>query len=377
MGGFALVNSNDQNGVDDIQSASLRILGIKVSVWFGFALGVFGTVLIVHMLVLRPLTRQLEHLQDRIGSLEWSVHEVAGEKDSVETTNGLLATLVQQREKVVDATEAFDELCASVRTLQDGAYCANESLRKMIALQDCLSDQQETVTDAQETLDSLVELKDRTLYQGDGIQSAQRIVTQWDALYARLARSSEMTNDARQATDDLVDLQSELLCRAGDVDAARTALDDLLDIRKTLQTQGDHIQMASSRIDEFVALKDGVLAQSGDIADAIETLEITDDLHAQINESAIITHDMRRDLAELMILAPTFERAMQTLKPLTELGNLRRLDRDDLQELASTIIQQRKSQLSSRPEVRKPIWAAKSGTSERLPLATATLSDNE
>ena len=139
-----------------------------------------------------------------------------------------------------------------------------------------------------------------------------------------------MSNAARQATDTLVDLPSDLLCC------------------------------------------------SGNIADVIETLEITDLLHEQFHESAIITHSIRHTprLSRARDACSTV-RTYGAITQATDLGNLRRLDRIDLHELGSIILQQRKDQLSSGPKVRKSISATQSRPSESLPLVTPTLSDND
>ena len=96
-------------------------------------------------------------------------------------------------------------------------------------------------------------------------------------------------------------------------------------------------------------LKDKVLAQTADLAEAIDTLELTADLHEQLEKAVRSFAGMRHAVIEIMALEPTVERALAALEPLTALGNLRHLNGGELRDVARSIRDQRKSDYRGVP----------------------------
>ena len=416
-------NSVNHTGDKQTPNASLQFMGFKVPLWAAFAAGAITTLLLVYFGTLRPTARQLAQLQTQIGKLEASVRQVVGAKESVATTNDLLGLLAQQREQVAEATIALDnlvqlkqnvltgeenseraqaslsrfaalldalidvqklpevgseavasmnELRSTVLVLREGVQHANERLEQLISLEDRLGEQRASTPAAEDALAALVELKDHTLSQVDDLQRVQTVVAEWDALHSRMADSVDVTTDARRVSTALLDLQSSLLCRGSETSEAQTALSELMGMCQQLDTQGELILAANSRLDGLLTLKDNVLTQTDDLVDAIETLEATDDFHDQLQGVAADLRTMRIAVVEILALSSTIEQAMRVLEPLTELGNLRRLGKDDLRQLASVILSKRKSELASRSDGSATAPVVESPSPKALPMATAT-----
>ena len=95
-------------------------------------------------------------------------------------------------------------------------------------------------------------------------------------------------------------------------------------------------------------MKDDVLAQNANIADAIETLERTVDLTDQYQQASKSFDTMRRWLTDVILMEPTVQRAMQTLEPISELGNLRRISQDELRKAAQVVRDMRRTEIARR-----------------------------
>jgi len=114
-------------------------------------------------------------------------------------------------------------------------------------------------------------------------------------------------------------------------------------IRETLHGQAREVAEARTNLDGLVGLKRQVLAQSGDLADAVETLETAADLHHQFEDTVQSFDRVRRWMTEVLVFESTVERAVAAIKPLTDLTNLRRLSGVELRQAVRSIADGRKS----------------------------------
>ena len=117
---------------------------------------------------------------------------------------------------------------------------------------------------------------------------------------------------ARDVGEELVAIKETILC--GD-DAmhrqdASDALSELIKIRERLDGQSHNIAAAQVGLDGLLTLKDRILARTGDLADAVETLELTGDLNRQLQDAIRRFDHVRRWLVEIVTLEPTIERAV-------------------------------------------------------------------
>lgn len=374
-----------------------KFFGAGIPWWCAFAAGASLMMLFINFGMLRPTQCQLERLESRVGSLQEAVQQIAGQTEGVEETNSLLGLLRAQQnelasatgvlqdlvelkeglvageEKVVEAqiclTEVaglakgliqqqklpgvghevlaeMDKMRSTLRDLQQKSRETNARLEHLARLSGRLGSQQETMTAAEDTLDALVELKDRTLSQAEDLQATQKVITRADALHQRLAASTASASAAAEASESLLTLQAELISHASGSDPAQTALNELLDVQERLKRTSE-IEVARAHVDALLELKNRVLAQADDLPGAIETLEVTDELHQQFKEAAVVIRGMQADVIAILMLKPSFEQAMQVLNTMTGLVNLRRLDGNDLRQVASSALRQRRSRLAN------------------------------
>ena len=293
----------------------------------GIALGAVATFLVLYGGVARPASKQLASLESQIGKLEARVRAVAGQTGSAREATNLLGLLAEQGRRSEAATAALSgltELQDRLQAEQGTTAAAAESLEALAAMQARLLAQEAELEQARQTLESMVELKARTIAQSAEVESAHEVVNEWDALHRRIAEASGATAEARHVTDQLLAMEVDLLCMADDTPDAQAALNDL------------------------IGLKDDVVARTGNLAEAIETFELTTDLQDQFEQVAAAFAGMRQGLAEMMVIESTFQRVLQNLRPLAELGNLRRLDGQQLRQMASQIRDRQQQQIARK-----------------------------
>jgi hypothetical protein len=66
---------------------------------------------------------------------------------------------------------------------------------------------------------------------------------------------------------------------------------------------------------------------------------------------------MRHWAAEIVAFDPVLSRAMHTLEPLLQLGNLRRMNPAELRQVIRTLNERREVELSGNPEAAQPTAA--------------------
>jgi hypothetical protein len=121
----------------------------------------------------------------------------------------------------------------------------------------------------------------------------------------------------------------------------------LIQIRETLDRQAPSLDQAADAAGRLIALKDSIIAQTGNLAEAIETLELAADLDHQVQQAVAAFGKMRHALVEILAFEPGIERALVILEPLTALGNLRHISGAELRDVARLVRDQRKGAAES------------------------------
>ncbi|MEX0711204.1 MAG: hypothetical protein WD278_02570 [Pirellulales bacterium] len=285
----------------------LESLPARIPPWAIFAAGFIGGIIVVYWGITRPLSNDLARLDRQVAGLSRGISQLAGQTGQAAKSTELLAVLARQGQE---------------------AEAASEALARIQALQKQLLGEQPVMTDA---LDQLV--------------------AEWSLLAERLAAAAGQTEEARRASDELLALEEGILC-GSDVPSrqkASEALDELVKLRGRLQDEGMDVDSASARLDGLLNLKDQVIGQTGDLADAIEALETSADVQRQFVAASQSFDQMRRWMAEIVLLEPTFQRLIDSLKPLSELANLRRLSPAELRHAAQAISDQRTIRTAQPP----------------------------
>ena len=107
------------------------------------------------------------------------------------------------------------------------------------------------------------------------------------------------------------------------------------------------ISLAQDRMDDLLSLKNTIINQTTNLADAIETLELSSDLAFQFREASNSFQQIRHWMIEVVSTGPMLDRAKRTLEPLTEITSLSRLNPRQLRAVARNLTQG--FQIASKP----------------------------
>jgi hypothetical protein len=193
------------------------------------------------------------------------------------------------------------------------------------------------------------------------------VVREWTRTLSQLAQAGSHAADARATADALLSTADDLVCRGGQAAEAQTALDALVDIRQKLDTQGTNLDLSREQMEQLLSLKDQTISQTRNLAEAAENLELMADVQDQMAKIAGSFGRMRHWIVEILAFEPTFNRAMRSLQPLTELGNVRRMSASELRQVIRTMNDRHPSLDGSSP-------AASTAETEATPKIEAATS---
>jgi len=329
---------------------------------------VIVTLFAVHWGFVRPTSLQITKLRRYVTSLEKNIADLNGQRENAATTASLLDELVRQGRATSDAVIALSEMRDLHRQLvheADQLRSARQALEKLAELrtdvarhvslieatkraltsiQDLHKQICRTAVETEEAqlaVEQLDLLRDGLVESIQKMEEAEPLLASVDALHGRLASAADRTHQARIVSDNLLAIEEDLLHRGGDAEIAQLALNDLIDLRHQVEAQATKVEKADTTLDQLRQLQDRVLAQSDSVVDAIETLELSADMQQQMHRARDTFEGIRRMITEVVMMEPTVRQAMQSLEPLTALGNLRRLSVAELREAASFVSHRR------------------------------------
>ena len=298
--------------------------------WGSFLVGGIITFLLVYIGVARPLAKELARLRQHVMTMEESVWKVAGQQGGIEDATSLLASLHKQQQTLSGARVSIQEL--------------QELQRQLLA-------EARQTQDAMSAVAELAALKDTLLANSDRADQAADVVATSELICERLASSVDTTFDALEASNKLLELKRTVMHEASDADEANAALDSLVEIKDTIQVETEDCNLAHDRMVDLLQLKDRVVNHTSDLAAAVETLELSTDLSAQLHQAVAAFEDIRHWMVEIVANQSLLDKAKLALQPITELGNLRHLDPARLREVARSVSKKYDSRLAKRDPV--------------------------
>jgi hypothetical protein len=268
------------------------------------------------------------------------------------------------------ALVALENLNVLKDSLLGTAAQTEVAARQFVAMRDLqqqIIGEQPTTVDSQAALSALVTCRDSATRLSLGAANAQASLQSMLDLQNQLAKAAPHAVEAHHAADELLTVAEDLQCRGANTAAARQALEGLVGLRNRLDAESADLPAADERLAGLIALKTQVLSQTDSLADAVETLELLADLQSQTQKVVGSMGQLRPAMIEILAFEPIVERAVASLRPLIELGNLRRLSTAELRQVARTIADQRKS-LPGSPSIDSSNTAATLGSASPVKL---------
>ncbi len=361
--------SGMQNAPLDADYFGLRDIANVAIVWL---MGITA----MYVFVTRPMIQEISSLKTRIQDMETGMQQVAGLRDSAWRTNDLLSALTQQTHAISRAEKslqdmrtlrqsleqeaselapAFDSLSQMGRLRQNVIAEASylDQTRNLIARLGTFETQNQLfameldscsnhMKSMEGKLLELQTLKDSLIQLTTQVDQAQSVSDRLDSLTEQLTQSSEQTADAQMAYNNIDTLRENLI-----VSASNT-------------------QAACEQVSGLIGLQEKLIGRSQDLYKAIETLETMSDFQDILSKQVISLDQVRRDLVDIAGLETAAKQAMNTIEPLLQMTQLRRLNTTEMREVARHIMQQRQLNPEMLAEGNSPAEEFISITNETL-----------
>lgn len=343
----------------------------------GAAIGMVG----LHLLSGRPLQQRLNSMESELGLVRSSLDAVAGARTDVEQANDLLTALAEQRSRLNSASASLaviDRLSADVSVSSEQAEEAETALARLVTLNRNLvetgrrqdeaaaalagvrglqsrvveigADAEQALAqlkDARQALCDLNDLQQRVVETTGETDRARAALNAVTALQCDLAATDVSTTRARAAAERLIALNDGIAESAGRLSAAEQNAERLIALQDRLVSD-ERLEFleAASNVERLIRIQAEIASQTDDLVDSITALELLDDFQDEFNAQAAGVQEMRRQLTELILLQTTIEQALEIVEPISELGDLRRLDTHEVREAARIILDQRRARLA-------------------------------
>lgn len=385
-----MYNSEGQRNRMDRSDRNNRSFAVAAGLALGF-LGVYVTSVL-------PMKRQMETMQQEMASVNIRMAELVSAKSDVWQTSDLLTSLRSQQRQIEEARTSLstirqfrsdvtrevartDEALGSLELLgalqdtlisqSDLSGRAADALDEMAALQERMILEQTSADDMRNAVNELVAIKQLLIAESADTDLAESALRQLANLKFEMIGEVGGIADARSALGDFIDLKDSILEESADLESAQLSADHLFDLKDELVIRGgnthaarsnarrlmgirdalaeaDGTESAQANLSMLLSMKDNLSGRTSEVAAAIETLEILTDFHGELVAQVDSLQGIRRDLMEIALLESTVGRAVRIIQPLVQLGNIRRLNEDDVREAARTILERRTASATTR-----------------------------
>lgn len=343
----------------------------------GAALGFAG----LYFQTTQPLISQIKQLERRVCLFDSNLHRLAGTTADAAHANNLLGALIAQGARVDAAQAALDSLINVERALEISAERATaageivtrwdelagqviatrdqqgqvqraieqiDSLQQdVVALGTAADVQQADIAASRAVLTSIANLQQELIATTEGTGAARNALEGIDALQQRLVVAAAGTNAAQQSAEQLIALQQNL-ASVGNTDSSAANAERLLALHNSLSGNvGAQIEAASQNAAELVRLQQSLSGQTGQIAAGVENLDLLADFQDELALQLQKVEELRRQLTELMLLEATVAKTVTAMKPLAELGDLRRLDDADIRAAVRTMLDRHRERVAT------------------------------
>jgi hypothetical protein len=262
---------------------------------------------------------------------------------------------------------------------RDATIAARRSSEDMIAVMSRFIDEQGTAVKGEaalaelatvrQGLDALVRLKESVLATTGDADSANTAAEGLIALKNKVLAQSADTSVAQSAAENLITLKDDLASNTNNVDAARIRANKLMLLQDDLSNDQGDLTVAFTNLDSLIDIKGKLAAQTDSVGDAVQNLELLSDFQDEFAQRIASLGGMRQSLMEFVMLETTIGRVAQTLQPLVQLGNVRRLGDKELREAARVILEQRSTRVTHKTDADTHVAAPGSAASE-VPVPT-------
>ncbi len=353
-----------RNNLNDAIGDEIVPLNAKNSmIWGIFLVGVVIGFVAVYLVVAQPMFAQLEQMQRQMATLDTEMQSLVGARNQAWETGNLLSDLKSLKNQLHDSRATVRDIRLLRQDLLEEAKhtaAASSALCDLAKLQEFALDQHDLTSPAVRSLEQLAQIQKRLVQEHAGTPKAEETLADLGRvrsdlaellnLKAQLAVNGADLAAARSTADELLSLKDQIVAKGQDTEAARTNANRLFVLQDELKSQGATLPDAFSTLDRLVEIKDKLVDQTPAVADAVQNLEILSDFQEEFGEQIRALGRMREGLMQIVIMEGTLGKVAKILEPLSQIANVRRLSDRELREAARSILENRSTRISSKPD---------------------------
>jgi hypothetical protein len=351
-------NTNSTFGGDESP-----LLARNSIIWGIFLVGVIIGFTAVYLLVAQSMFAQLGQMQRQLVAFDANLQSLVGARNEAWEAGNLLSDLKALKNQLRDARATVREIRSLRQDLLEESKqtaAASEALRSLAKLQEFALEQEDLTAPAALSLEQLAQIQKRLVEEHAGTPSAEatladldrvrRDLTELLSLKTQLVQNSGDLEVAKSTAGELLSLKDQMVAKGQDLETARTNANRLFVLKEELKTQGIDLSDAFTSLDRLLAIKDKLSEQTPAVAEAVQNLEILSDFQEEFGEQIRALGRMREGLLQIVLLEGTLGRVARLLEPLVQIANVRRLSDRELREAARSILENRSTRISSKPE---------------------------
>lgn len=244
--------------------------------------------------VMRPASRQITVLEAQVSRLVASVDALDASRDGLGRATSLLGRIEAQAARLAaaEAAVARFEVLGSRLVNQAPALAAVDA-----------------------TLDRVESLHARIAERAAVIDDVATTVAEMDELTTRVTAARETTRAAVAAVDAV---RGDLEAGTSRIIAAETAVDRLVGLARSLADRQDEAVVAAARLDELAGLQHRLLRTTSDLEAADAAITRLADINLALGDASGTLGRLQRFVVDIVLLEPTFNRAVRALEPVVE-----------------------------------------------------------
>ena len=261
-------------------------------------------------------------------------NDVIEQSRKIGAVHGTLDELAKLEQRAGELSQSAQEQAA-------GLDAAEESLRQLGDFQQRVAIQSSGIEIAENRFGRLIELRNAIeQVQPTTIDAASLKLAELDALIQQVVEKGQQATEAREISGQLIALQDEIVARGTRTNIARKHAEQLLNLEDTLANDaGRDVAAATKNLATLLEIEEQLAAQDEQLAAAVESLELMQDLQGEFVRRSQELESIRRGLTELIMMESLVARTVRSLQPLIELTDLRRLDAEQLRTIARSMTQ--------------------------------------
>ncbi len=331
------IHTTREKELFDIPLVRLGLLLVGIGIAF----------LAMDIMLRRPLLRELAHIKHDLATVEGRLQELTGAKDQAWETSNLLSALNAQKRQLTTAKAALADLREFRQHVEIEARKTSDAAAAMTQIADL---QQQIRGAAQNAETAAIEvaklgdLRTKVLENSAGIEVAQRNAADLLTLKETIRQGDDVAS-AQHAADQLVALKNSLQPADDSTEQSQAHATKLLSLRDEMAATVEDTRLAARNWSQMRKLETDMRSAGGDIANAVDTLELLTDLSAELRQQTESITGLRKSVMEIVLLETTIGRALRVLEPLAQLKNLTRLSDSEVRAAARAILDQRNAKL--------------------------------